>query len=86
MANHRVLKKTFNTTPLSCFRSLSCLRRHALGAPNKPSADELAKLKAASAAGVVPVAASALVKVNATATTVTLELTENSAVVVEYIV
>jgi hypothetical protein len=35
---------------------------------------------------VVPVAASALVKVNATATTVTLELTENSAVVVEYIV
>jgi hypothetical protein len=57
-----------------------------LGAPNKPSPAQLATLKAASEAGVVPVPASALVKLNATATTVSLTITENSAVVVEYIV
>lgn len=56
-----------------------------LGAPNKPSPAQLAKLKKASTAGLVPVPASALVKVNATATTVSLEMMENSAVVVEYI-
>lgn len=57
-----------------------------LGAPNKPTPAQLAKLKAASGAGVVPVPASALVKVNATATMVSLDVTENTAVVVEYIV
>jgi xylan 1,4-beta-xylosidase len=55
---------------------------HSLGAPNKPSSAQLAQLKAASAAGVVPVPVTA---VNASATAVTVPMTENSAVVVEYL-
>lgn len=54
---------------------------HSLGAPDKPDAAQLAQLKAASAAGVVPATVTAL---NETATVVTVPMTENSAVVVEY--
>ena len=55
---------------------------HSLGAPNKPSTAQLAQLRAASAPGLVPVPVVAL---NGTATTVTIPMTENSAVVVEYL-
>ena len=53
------------------------------GAPNKPSTAQLAQLKAASAPGLAPVPA--LTKVNATATLVSISISENSAVVVEYV-
>jgi xylan 1,4-beta-xylosidase len=52
-----------------------------LGAPNQPSAAQLAQLRAGSAAGVI---AASFVASNGTATTVTVDMSENSAVVVEY--
>lgn len=55
---------------------------HSLGAPNKPNSAQLAQLKLASAAGIVPVT---VVAINGTATVVTVPMTENSAVVVEYL-
>ena len=55
---------------------------HSLGTPNKPNAAQLAQLKAASAAGVVPVTVAAL---DLASTVVTVPMTENSAVVVEYL-
>lgn len=54
---------------------------HTLGAPNKPSPAQLAQLQAASGAGVLP---AAVTKLNATATRMAIQMTENSAVVVEY--
>ena len=58
---------------------------HSLGAPNKPNAAQLAQLKAASAAGVIPVTVVKATLDGAASTVVTVPMTENSAVVVEYL-